>query len=242
MASRLRGRHDGGRHHPDEQAAVVPDRARRCHRHHLDRRHDLDHPGLRRVAARQHQADGARDDLPRAVQRRQLRGRHPDDRVDEAAQPQAGRGGHRAAGAERGDGGPPARRGGPADAAAHVLRAEAHQADEDRRDDRGVPGGAAHQPHGGPILHRAGSEEPPQGDRARPGPVPGAVRVRRSDRQDHPDGHRAVHGDRRHRQAPLARELQPRSGRIGVIPETTYQKQFGLRLFRATAWASIAPS
>ena len=43
---------DGVRHAAHEQDALGADRARRRHRHHLDRRHDLAHPRLRRVAAR----------------------------------------------------------------------------------------------------------------------------------------------------------------------------------------------
>ena len=56
-------RRHGVRHGAGEQDAIVPHRARRRHRHHLDRRHDGDHPRLRPVAARSHRADRPEHDL-----------------------------------------------------------------------------------------------------------------------------------------------------------------------------------
>ena len=43
---------DGARHAAHEQDALGADRARRRHRHHLDRRHDVADPRLRQIAAR----------------------------------------------------------------------------------------------------------------------------------------------------------------------------------------------
>ena len=58
-----------------QQAALRSDRARRGHRHHRDRRHDVAHPRLRPVAARQHPRAGAEHDFRRQVQRHQHRER-----------------------------------------------------------------------------------------------------------------------------------------------------------------------
>ena len=62
-------------HAPRQQDALGADGPRRRHRHHVDRRHDVAHPRLRRVAARQHPRARPEHDLRREVQRRQLRGR-----------------------------------------------------------------------------------------------------------------------------------------------------------------------
>jgi putative ABC transport system permease protein len=48
----VRNRRDVVRHAAHEQDALGADRARRGHRHHLDRRHDVAHPRLRSIAAR----------------------------------------------------------------------------------------------------------------------------------------------------------------------------------------------
>ena len=56
-----RDRRDGGDDRPDPEDAVRADDSRGRHRHHVDRRHDVADPRVRRVAARQH--SGARSGL-----------------------------------------------------------------------------------------------------------------------------------------------------------------------------------
>ena len=55
-----RSRRHGVRHGADQQDALGPHRARRRHRHHVDRRHDGDDPRLRPVAARHDSARSGR--------------------------------------------------------------------------------------------------------------------------------------------------------------------------------------
>ena len=55
-----RNRRDGVRHAAHEQDALGADRARRRHRHHVDRRHDVADPRLRQLAARLDQPARAR--------------------------------------------------------------------------------------------------------------------------------------------------------------------------------------
>ena len=56
----LRNLRDGVRHAAHQQDALGADRARRRHRHHVDRRHDVADPRLRQVAARIDQPARAR--------------------------------------------------------------------------------------------------------------------------------------------------------------------------------------
>ena len=66
---------DGVRHRAHQQDALGADRARRGHRHHVDRRHDGDDPRLRPVAARHDRRDRPEHDLRPALRRHQLRQR-----------------------------------------------------------------------------------------------------------------------------------------------------------------------
>ena len=91
---------DGVRHGAHQQDALRADRARRRHRHHVDRRHDGDDPRLRPVAARHDRRDRPEHDLHPALRRHQLRERRRVHAAAEAAEPDAVRRA-RARGAER---------------------------------------------------------------------------------------------------------------------------------------------
>ena len=69
----LGSRRDGVRHAAHEQDALGADRARRRHRHHVDRRHDVAHPRLRQLAARRDQPARSEHDHRAEVGRAQLR-------------------------------------------------------------------------------------------------------------------------------------------------------------------------
>ena len=75
-----------------QQDAFGADGARRCHRHHVDRRHDFPHSRVRSVAPRLDRPDGPQYDLRAEHGSAELRLRQDISGADQAAEPDPGAG------------------------------------------------------------------------------------------------------------------------------------------------------
>ena len=117
-----------------QQAALRADHPRHGHRRHVDRRHDVAHPRLRRPDGEPHPADGVRHRLRQQDEHRELRGRQGVLGPHAAARPhRGGRQGDQGGLAAGADGRHPARRRPRHPAAALLLREDRHQGDGRRR-------------------------------------------------------------------------------------------------------------
>ena len=229
-----RYRAGGTRLHASQQAALGADDARRRHRHHRDRRHDLAHSRLRRVAARQHPRARTQHHLRREIQRGQPRRGQRLRRTAAAAEShRGGRDGDRKARAVSWNRGHLAGGGRSAHPDAGLLPRGTHEAAGGAGRDGELRQHQLPRDPGRTVLHRDRGVTPAQRRRAGPDAVPGDVRRAAPDPVGKPVRVGAVEytvvgvvGKR-----PSAGGFDLGQDDFVVIPETTYRKQFGIQIF-----------